>query len=124
MKPFNIELATAGHPVCTRNGRKVRILCYDRDNRQLRCIVALVTEPNGLEEIYTYTLKGQINNNEKSDHDLVMAPERKIGWVNLISTEDGPYIYCAKIYPTEIEAVTDVLDVKDYITTIQINWEE
>lgn len=114
MKPFDIELAKAGHPVCTRNGRKVRILCYDRDNRQLRCIVALVTEPNGLEEIYTYTLKGRINNNEETDHDLVMAPERKTGWINLISAEDGPHVYCANVYPTERDAVTDVLDIEGY----------
>lgn len=124
MKPFDIELAKAGHPVCTRNGRKARILCYDRDNRQLRCIVALVTEPNGLEEIYTYTLKGRISRNEESNHDLVMAPERKTGWINLISAEDGPHVYCTNIYPTEMEAIADVFDNKNYITTIQINWEE
>lgn len=124
MKPFDIELAKAGHPVCTRNGRKARILCYDRDNRELRCIVALVTEPNGLEEIYTYTLKGRISRNEESGHDLVMAPERKTGWINLISTEDGPHVYCAYIYPTETEAIKDVRDVEDYVATIQINWEE
>ena len=29
MKEFDIELAKQGHPVCTRDGRKVRVLCYD-----------------------------------------------------------------------------------------------
>lgn len=26
MKPFNLELAKQGHPVCTRDGQKVRIV--------------------------------------------------------------------------------------------------
>lgn len=30
MKPFDLELAKAGHPVQTRDGRPVRIICYDR----------------------------------------------------------------------------------------------
>lgn len=29
MKPFDIELAKQGKPVCTRDGRPVKILCYD-----------------------------------------------------------------------------------------------
>ena len=30
MKPFNLEDAKAGKAVCTRDGRDVRILCFDR----------------------------------------------------------------------------------------------
>ena len=59
-----------------------------------------------------------------SDYDLIMTTERKTGWINLISAEDGPHVYCAEIYPTEMEAIAEVVDNKNYITTIQINWEE
>ncbi len=30
MKEFDLEKAKAGHPVCTRDGRETRILCFDR----------------------------------------------------------------------------------------------
>ena len=30
MKEFDLELAKKGASVCTRNGRHVRILCFDR----------------------------------------------------------------------------------------------
>lgn len=29
MKPFNLGLAKAGHPVVCRNGQKARIICFD-----------------------------------------------------------------------------------------------
>lgn len=30
MEKFDLELAKNGHPVCTRDGRDVRILCFDK----------------------------------------------------------------------------------------------
>lgn len=30
LKEFDIEAAKAGKPVCTRDGRKARIICFDR----------------------------------------------------------------------------------------------
>ena len=29
LKPFNLEAAKQGKPVCTRDGRKARIICFD-----------------------------------------------------------------------------------------------
>lgn len=40
MKEFDLEKAKAGHPVCTRDGKEARILCFDRIGH--RPIVALV----------------------------------------------------------------------------------
>lgn len=126
MKPFDIELAKQGKPVCTRNGRKARIICFDRYNRQLRCIVALVTESTGLEELYTYTLEGQISRNEKSDYDLVMASEKKTGWINIYPCQypneakialTGQYVFS-----TQQEARKQAC--KDCIVTVPIEWEE
>ena len=125
MKPFDIKLAKQGKPVCTRDGRKVRIICFDVIGHR-QPIIALVTNFDGKEDIETYYLNGRFNDdiNGISDYDLIMAPEKKTGWINLISAEDGPHVYCAEIYPTEMEAVVDVMDVEDYIATIQIEWEE
>lgn len=121
MKPFNIELAKQGKPICLKNGRKARIICFDVKGVAYP-IVALVEE-DGHESVIYYNEKGKTGS-YPSDYDLMMAPERKTGWINLISAEDGPHVYCAEIYPTEMEAVVDVLDVKDCIATIQIEWEE
>ena len=30
LKPFDIQKAREGKPVCTRDGRKARIICFDR----------------------------------------------------------------------------------------------
>lgn len=42
MKPFDLELAKQGKPVCTRDGRAVRILCYDFISVEDTPIIALV----------------------------------------------------------------------------------
>ena len=47
LKPFSLEAAKAGKPVCTRDGRKARIICFDRkDNTP---IVALIERVDGIE---------------------------------------------------------------------------
>lgn len=120
MKPFNIELAKAGYPVCTRNGRKARIICFDVKGN-VHPIIALVEEC-GHETTMYYNKRGE-SCASSNKYDLMMATEKKTGWIN-IANNGEPYVYYAKIYPTEMEAVADVLDVKDYIITTQIEWEE
>lgn len=49
LKPFDLEAAKAGKPVCTRDGRKARIVCYDRKSENYP-ILALV-ENNSNEQV-------------------------------------------------------------------------
>lgn len=35
MKPFNLEEAKAGKPVCTRDGRRVEIISFENPNSVL-----------------------------------------------------------------------------------------
>ena len=121
LKPFDIQKAREGKPVCLRNGKKARIICFDVKNSDYP-IIALVE--NGIHEAVICFNERGITRIHSSGYDLMMAPERKTGWINLISAEDGPHVYCAEIYPTEMEAIAEVVDNKNYITTIQINWEE
>lgn len=121
MKPFDIELAKQGKPVCTRDGRKARIICFDRYNRQLRCIVALVTESTGLEELYAYTLEGKISSNEKSDHDLVMVSEKKTGWINIYpcpykekAARLGPYVHKTQEKARDIDETLHLFTSKPF----------
>lgn len=46
LKEFNIKAAKAGKPVCTRDGRKVRILCYDLKGAKYPIVAAIETGIN------------------------------------------------------------------------------
>lgn len=44
MKPFNLELAKQGHPVITRNGKKARIICFDRKGEPIVALIEVDTK--------------------------------------------------------------------------------
>ena len=75
MKPFNLEEAKAGKPVCTRDGLPARIICFDKrgyDNP----IVALIRAnlESDKEHPACYTEKGEFNKNlPNCCHDLMMV---------------------------------------------------
>ena len=112
LKPFDLEAAKAGKPVCTRDGRKARIICFDRD-WDMR-IVALVSDPLG-ESVHYYLSNGKVDFDKQNDEDLMMLPERKEGWVN---------VYKYLVYDTKDEALIGRSESRGYIDTIKINWSE
>ena len=75
MKSFNIEFAKQGKPVCTRDGRKARIICFDRKG-DICPIIALVEE-NGMEVTKSYDMNGRANYKNADNYDLMMASEKK-----------------------------------------------
>lgn len=115
LKPFDIQKAREGKPVCTRDGRKARIICFDSNGG--RPIVALVTECDDEEEIpYKYHCDGSYNcQSIPSDNDLMMLPEKKEGWVN---------VYKERIYSTKEEAIEATYDGVTYVDTVKVCWEE
>ena len=121
LKPFDLEAAKAGKPVCTRDGRKVRIICFDR--KDIKPIVALVTFINGTsvtEKAFYYFEDGcHLSKNDNNIYDLMMLPEKKEGWVNVY--KGG--LLDTKSYPTKKEAF-DKACPEGYIDTIKISWEE
>ena len=105
-KPFDLEAAKAGKPVCTRDGRKVRILCYDLKGAEYP-IVALVEAHDYLDEsISTYDRNGRFDHDRENKNDLMMLSWKKEGWVNVYKSYNvGKKIPCmASIYPTKEEA--------------------
>ena len=85
LRPFDVQKAREGKPVCTRDGRKVRIICFDRINGDYYKIVACVTAFDGdFEEVLFYGIDGYIvdSQNPKGE-DLMMLPEKKEGWILL-----------------------------------------
>lgn len=103
MKEFDLEQAKAGKPVCTRDGRKARIICFDRDWDMH--IVALVAGPLG-EEVRYYLSNGKVAFDKQNDGDLMMLPEKRIGWINvnkdagLFKSKEEAEKYCPKDYAT------------------------
>lgn len=117
-KPFDLEAAKAGKPVCTRDGRKARIICFDAKCN--KPIVALIYDCNK-ETVLQYLENGRFFVDQIDKYDLMMFPQKKEGWVNIY--KDFEDTVCC-VYPTEKEALEDGETEKDYITTIKIEWEE
>lgn len=126
MKPFDLEAAKAGKPVCTRDGRKARIVCFDRVDA--KPILALVASTDGKgEDVFDYFVSGKrIASALESDLDLVMPPEKKEGWVNISNCPDNGYSNYDSgviVFKTKEEAI-NFTNNKDYIDTVKVTWEE
>ena len=112
LKPFDLEAAKAGKPVCTRDGRKARIICFDAKGDP--CPIIALVEENNIESAYRYDKNGQ-NAYKKSELDLMMLPEKKEGWVN---------VYKERCYETREEAIRHIAPGTKYVDTIRVEWEE
>ena len=123
MKPFDLEAAKAGKPVCTRDGRKARIICFDTINKGNYPIIALL-EDKGYEAVFYYNKDGKCN--VGTERDLMMLPQKKEGWVNVYKSHNvGETIPCmASIYPTKEKAKKSSVVGFDYVDTVKIEWEE
>ena len=144
MKPFNLEEAKAGKPVCTRDGRKAKIICFN-DNNPLVKIIALVTQPDGFDYHYLYLengkniilsetmnrfirktinlAKGACWMNDDSADDLVMEQksQKKKLWIGIEKVENSFGVHSTTVGFEDIKYLTlDNLD--DYkIVEIEIN---
>lgn len=122
MKPFDLEVAKAGKPVCTRDGRKARIICFDA--KCIKPIVALIQGSDNSEQIEYYTENGVFSNGGTGkNRDLMILLEKKEGWVNIYGEEKERY--CSNvIYSSKEEALNISKQLKEHITTIKIEWKE
>ena len=120
LKPFDIQKAREGKPVCTRDGHKARIICFDYNGETGDYpIVALVHYNKGnkcYERVLKYTSDGLFNKYRDCQHDddLMMLPEKKEGWI--IKPKDYQ-VYQSK---TDAEEVCN----KNYQVVAKITWEE
>lgn len=124
MKPFDLELAKQGYPVCTRDGRKVRIICFNRLSgmREMPVVFLLKDIYNGVENVLTCTRDGcHYPSEAKSDLDLMMCPVKRTGYINIYDNNR----VCKQIFQTEGEAKIAANNTPGrYIKTIKIEWEE
>ena len=127
LKLFNIQKAREGKPVCTRDGRKARIVCFDAKGDQP--IIALVEAKGNkdtlIEKVERYFINGHsVFEVRETNNDLMMLPEKHEGWVNVYKTSKaGRNI--GTLHPTKEVALSKVdMTDGDYITTTKIEWEE
>ena len=113
MKEFDINLAKQGKPICTRDGRKARIICFDAKGKQ-PIIALLEIEKTDEEIIQTYSMNGKYYEFRKEDHrDLMMLPEKKTGWIT-INKDEG-------IFKSREEAERNC---SDNSVVVEVEWEE
>lgn len=124
MKQFDLQeyLKNPQKKIVTSDGESARIICTDRNPDYP--IVALVGEAT---TVKCYTKTGQYYGGEiSSSMDLVFAPEKKTGWINvsrIASGNAGEITYTGAVYPTKEEAIAGYSGV-GLLDTIQIEWEE
>ena len=130
LKPFSLEAAKAGKPVCTRDGRKARIICFDQ--KDIAPIVGLVTGLDGKESIYAFYKDGRVSSQKERVDDLMMLPEKKEGWINIYNADTTFYYVDGRVFETKDEAVQEAKEEvekeqrekNEYIDTIRVEWEE
>lgn len=116
MKLFNLDLALQGHPVCTRDGRKVTEIHYFKTLIKPHVVACVIDNmlmmhlENG--KAYSFDIE--------SDSDLFMAPIKIKKWINIYKNENTYRIGC--VYDSQEEAIKNKTD--RYITTIEIEFDE
>ena len=134
LKPFDLEAAKAGKPVCTRDGRRVRVICFDRKfyhDGYNYPIVAMVND-NDNELVHAYTQDGLLVGNGECESDLMILPEKKEGWINIYNADTTFYYVDGRVFETKDEAVKESKEEvekeqrekNEYIDTIRVEWEE
>lgn len=129
LEPFSFEAAKAGKPVCTRDGRKARIICFDaKDDKPIIALVETRSDKDApIEDIEKYFINGHlVFEVGESCGDLMMLHEKKEGWVNVYKSEDDNFpatLGCYYVYNTKEEAINNS-DPDTTIATVKISWEE
>lgn len=126
MKPFNLEDAKAGKPVCTRDGRTTRIVDFNYNGRGACPLLAIVTTlGGGVESVHSFTATGVFNGASTSDLDLFMAPITTTVWVNLYRDQKGGSQWTSDLaHITQAAAQAAVVAEWDLIGTFPITYEE
>ena len=116
LKPFDLEAAKAGKPVCTRDGKQARIICFDR--KDIKPIVALVTIVNGTsitEKALYYFEDGHYLSKNDDNNDLMKLPEKRSGYAKIRKD--------INLYDTKEEADRKMIGNDEYVTA-KVCWEE
>lgn len=127
MKQFNLSeyLENPSRKIVTRNGRPVRIVCFNAnviDNGNTYPIVALVKKENNSDDLVSFTNNGVYLVGEEDEFDLFFEPTQKEGWTNVYRNTNNQ-IVTDTVFETKDEALSRK-SIHGYVDTILIKWEE
>lgn len=126
MKDFDLEKAKAGNPVCTRDGRDVRILAFDLKD-DIYPICAAITNDSHNENVIEFTKDGKFLIDQDRHHsDLMMKTIKQERYVNIYVTKDSICTVGAT-YSTKEQALANIDRLEtgdDYVKTVKVEWEE
>lgn len=109
MKPFNLEAALAGAPVCTRDGRPVtQLVKFD--------VISAFNIGGVLDRDFHRWKQDGAFDCFRCEHDLFMAPIKKTGWVARLGG-----MRCIGLFGSEGQAKELYPEALSYH---QIEWEE
>lgn len=121
LRSFDLQKAREGKPVCTRDGRKARIISCSLRNKNFP-IAAIVEDEE--ENVYQFEANGVCDEHDEN-LDLMMLHEKKYGWINIIKTEDGVYCCKGELHSDYNDAFIENINVLDNRgITVKIEWEE
>lgn len=125
MKPFDLEKAKAGAPICTREGFRARIVCFDADNKRFPLVALIKDSDNSNEYPVCYNKEGNFFDGEK-DHpkDLCMVGIKKEGWINIYEALEERYT--GTVHNTQEKAISMKVNGGSvtYKATVRVEWEE
>ena len=130
MKPFNLEEAKAGKPVCTRDGRDVVIIDYNYkctydgyDGNIL--LIGKVLQKDGTEEAVAYYQDGRERMDGHNSRDLFMKTTHKEGYTTMsYDYLDNLKRGCAGRYKMFKNRVDLLKYYGEQIPIVKIEWEE
>ena len=126
MKRFSLEeyLKNPSKKVVTRMGRKVRIICTDRED-SIYPVVALVKDDNRkLDILVAYKKDGIPAEYNEAYYTLFFAPEKHEGWVNIFKCNNFYHTEDELVYNSKKEAELQGKNYMSYIDSVKIEWEE
>ena len=123
MKPFDLEAAKAGAPVIQRCGRPARIVDFNLKNGEYPLAV-VYTDGYNDEHVTEFSTRGEYYRGTTEDErDLMMAPVKKTGWLNVYPAIDGRNVYpTSSLYETQAEA--DLAAGAHRLRCLPVEWED
>jgi len=106
MKPFDIEAAQRGEPVCTADGREVRLYAFDFPATQRgvpQPVVGVYKEDDGDWVAASWQSNGKFWSKSSDSNDLRMAPRKETRWVVTWRCKNVKPIY-ADAFDNEVSA--------------------
>lgn len=123
LKPFSLELAKQGKPVCTRDGRKARIICFDAILGSENSLIVLINN-GSYESLEVYKIDGRYYLENLREYDLMMLLEKKEGWVNVYHDNEGNIYTDEYVFNTEKDAIVFHPHNENRKATVKIEWYE